>query len=82
MNSLADNLVIILMTIPYKNCWKSKFKHVFHDIAYFFAGDIGYEYFSNNNVKHKDIEIDMINCWFTLRTINLNTVWLTIFYTL
>ena len=27
---------------------------------------IVYEYCSNNNVKHKHLDIDIINCWFYL----------------
>ena len=33
------------------------------DETYFNADDTVYEYVSNNNVKHKDLDIDIINCW-------------------
>ena len=32
----------------------------------FNADDIVYEYVSNNQVKHKDLDLDIINCWFYL----------------
>ena len=46
--------------------WKSKFKDVIKEITYFNADDIVCEYFSNETVRVKDLDIDIINCWFYL----------------
>ena len=46
--------------------WKSKFRNVTNDITNFNADDITYEYSSNKHVKPKDLDIDIINCWFYL----------------
>ena len=40
--------------------------NVINDITYFNADDIVSEYFSNNRVRHKDLDIDIISCWFCL----------------
>ena len=68
MNNLADNLVnnIYDYSIGDKRFWESKFKHVIDDMTYFNADDIVYVYFSKNNVERKDLDIDIINCWFYL----------------
>ena len=47
-----------------------KIKNVRNYITYFSADDIVYECFSNNNVKHKDLDIDIINCWFYFEDTN------------
>jgi len=65
MNNLADNLVNHLYdySIGDKKFWQSKLKNVVNDMAYFNADDIDYEYFLNNQVKHKYLQIDIIKCW-------------------
>ena len=40
--------------------------NVINDITYFNADDIVSEYFSNNRVRHKDLDIDIISCWLYL----------------
>ena len=40
------------------------------EITCFNADDIVSEYFSNNHVRHKDLDIDIINCWFYLEDNN------------
>ena len=68
MNNLADNLVnhVYDYSIGDKRFWESKFKIAINHITHFNADDIVYEYFSNNNLKHKDLDVDIINCWFYL----------------
>ena len=68
MNNLADNLVnpIYDYSMGDTNFWESRFINVINDITYFNADDIVYEYSSNNQVKRKDLDIDIINCWFYL----------------
>ena len=68
MNNLADNLVnrIYDYSIGAKNFWKSKCKKLITDITYFNVDDIVSEYFSNNSVIPKDLDINIINCWFYL----------------
>ena len=68
MNNLADNLVnhIYDYSIGDKKQWKSKFKNVIDEITYFNADDIVNDYFSNHNVRPKDLDIHIINCWFHL----------------
>ena len=45
-----------------KTYWKSKFKNVIDEIAYFNADDIVCEYFPNKNVRYKELDIDIISC--------------------
>ena len=68
MNNLGGNLInkIYDYSIGDKKYWKSKFKDVINEITYFNADDIVCEYFSKNHVKHNDLEINIINCWFHL----------------
>ena len=65
MNNSGENLVnnIYDYSIGDKSFWKSKFRNVMNDITYFNADDIVYEYFSNNNLRPKDHDINIINCW-------------------
>ena len=37
-----------------------------NDIIHVSADDVVYKYFSNNHVSHKDLDIDIIDCWFHL----------------
>ena len=66
MNNLADTLVnhIHDSSIVDQKYWKSKFKNVIHDVTYVNADDIVYKYFSKDNAKPKDLDINIINCWF------------------
>ena len=68
MNNLADNVVnhIYDYSIGNKNFWKSKLKNVINDITYLNADDSVSEYFSNNNVRTKHLDINIINSWFSL----------------
>jgi len=68
MNNLCGNLVnhIYDYSIGYDLHWRSKFRNVINEITYFNADDIVSDYFSNNHVRHKDLAIDIINCWFYL----------------
>ena len=54
------------MIIPkvIKKYWKSNFNNVIDDLTYFNADDIVYEYFSNNSVRPKYLDINIITCWF------------------
>jgi len=65
MNNSGENLVnnIYDYSIGDKSFWKSKFRNVMNDITDFNADDIVYEYFSNNNLRPKDLDINIINCW-------------------
>ena len=67
MNNLADNLVnhIYAYSIGDKTYWKSKFKNGIDEITYLNADDVVSEYFSNTNVRPKDLDINIINCWFS-----------------
>jgi len=68
MNNLTDNLVnhIYDYSIGDKTYWKSKFKDVIDEIAYFHVDDIVSEYVSHEIVRYKDLDINIINCWFHL----------------
>ena len=53
MNNLTDNLV----------------NHIYDysiDDAHFNADDVVSEYFSNKVVRYKNLDINIINCWFHL----------------
>ena len=67
MNNLADNLInhIYDYSIGDKKI-EIKFKNVIDEITYFNADDIVSEYFSNNNVRPKELDINIINCWLYL----------------
>jgi len=67
MNNLADNLInhIYDYSIGDKKI-EIKFKNVIDEITYFNVDDIVSEYFSNNNVRPKELDINIINCWFYL----------------
>ena len=43
----------------------SKFPYVINYITYFNADDIVSDYFSNKNVRRKDLDINIINSWFS-----------------
>ena len=43
-----------------------KILNVINDITYFNVDDIVFEYFSNKHVKPKDLDIDIVSCWFYL----------------
>ena len=68
MNNLVDTLVnhVYDDSIGDKSFWNSKFKRVTNYITYSNADDIVYEYFSNNNVRPKDLDINSMNGWFYL----------------
>ena len=53
MNNLTDNLV------------NQIYGYSIGD-AHFNAADVVYEYFSNKIVRYKDLDINIINCWFHL----------------
>ena len=65
MNNLADNLInhIYDYSIGDKKL-EVNFKNVIDQITYFNVDDIVSEYFSNNNVRPKELDINIINCWF------------------
>ena len=43
--------------------WKSKFKNVIHEMIYFNTDDVASDYFTSNNLRYKDLNIDILNCW-------------------
>ena len=45
---------------------EGKVSNLINEITCFNAADIVYEYFSNNYVRHKALDIDVINCWLYL----------------
>ena len=68
MNSLADDLVnhIYEYSIGDNNFGNQYFFKVINPIAYFNADDIVCEYFSNHNVRPKNLDINITNCRFHL----------------
>ena len=69
--------VIWLVGVPYQSLFfdkikrnlqlnQSRFKSVLDEIKYFNADDIVSYYFNHNDVRYKDIYIDLMNCWFGL----------------
>jgi len=68
MNKFDENLVELIYDYSIGDAvyWRSKFQHVLNEITYFNADDIVSEYFSHNYFRYKDIDIDIMNCWFYL----------------
>ena len=76
MNNLCGNLVnhIYDYSIGDDLYLKSKFTDVINHKSYFNVDDIVSDYSSNNRVIHKDLAVDIINCWFYLGYKSLNTI--------
>ena len=66
MNSLPNDISNLIGNALHgdKSYWKSKFQDVLHDIKNFNADYIVSHYFNDDNIRYKDIYIDIMNFWF------------------
>ena len=66
MNKFDENLVELIYDYSIGDAllWKSIFQRVLNGITYFNADDIVSDYFSHDYVRYKDVDIDIMNCWF------------------